>query len=135
MTTTNKANLLVAVLTLALAARAQTSRGTVTGTVFDPTGAVIGGARVSLTGVDTRFKLSTESNDAGVYRFDAVELGVYQLQVAQPGFRTYLGAGMQAEARHHLRSALPGPDTTRRNGGRGQLGHERPGKYRRPILD
>ena len=36
----------------AFAAQAQTSRGTVTGTVLDPTGAVIGGAHVTLTGVE-----------------------------------------------------------------------------------
>ena len=88
MKTPGIANLLAAVLTLTLAAHAQTSRGTVAGTVLDPTGAVIGGARISLTGVNTGVRLSTESNDAGVYRFDAVDLGVYDLQVAHPGFRT-----------------------------------------------
>src|SRR5579864_4363865 len=89
---------IAAVLVLALAAHAQTSRGTVTGTVSDQSGAAVGGARVSLTGVDTGVKLSTESNDAGVYRFDAVDLGAYQLQVAHPGFRTYLGSGINVEA-------------------------------------
>jgi hypothetical protein len=44
-----------------------------------------------LIGIDTGLKLSTESNDAGAYLFDAVDLGVYQLQVAQPGFRTDRG--------------------------------------------
>ena len=85
---------MIAALTLGFTAHAQTSRGTVTGTVLDQSGAVIGRARVGLTGVDTGVKLSTASNDAGVYRFDAVDLGVYRLQVAQPGFRTYLGAGV-----------------------------------------
>ena len=75
------------VLAFALAAHAQTSRGTVTGTVLDSSGAVVAGARVTLTGVDTGVKLSTESNDAGVYRFDAVDLGVYELQIVHPGFR------------------------------------------------
>src|SRR5215472_17357295 len=86
------------VLALTLAAHAQTSRGTVTGTVLDATGAVVGGARMTLTGVGTGVKLSTVSNDAGVYRFDAVDLGVYELQVAHPGFRTYVGAGITVEA-------------------------------------
>src|ERR1700740_679515 len=86
------------ILAFALAAHAQTSRGTVPGTVLDSSGAVIGNARVTLTGVDTGVKLSTESNDAGVYRFDAVDLGVYELQIAHPGFRTYVGAGINVEA-------------------------------------
>ena len=38
-----------AVLSLAVLLRAQTSRGTVTGTVLDPTGGVISGAGVTLT--------------------------------------------------------------------------------------
>jgi Carboxypeptidase regulatory-like domain/TonB dependent receptor len=94
----NKANLLVALLTFAFATHAQTSRGTVTGTVLDQSGAVIGGARVSLTGVETGVKLSTASNDAGVYRFDAVDLGVYDLQATHPGFRTYVGMAINVEA-------------------------------------
>ena len=86
------------ILALALTAHAQTSRGTVTGTVLDPTGAVVAGARLNLTGVETGVKLSTASNDAGVYRFDAVDLGAYELQVAHPGFRTFVGAGIPVEA-------------------------------------
>jgi hypothetical protein len=86
------------VLALGLAAHAQTSRGTVSGTILDPTGALLVGAHVTLTGVDTGLKLSTTSNDAGVYRFDAVDLGVYQLQVVDRGFRTYFGSGIHVEA-------------------------------------
>ncbi|HEY1239924.1 MAG TPA: carboxypeptidase regulatory-like domain-containing protein, partial [Bryobacteraceae bacterium] len=85
-------------LALALTAHAQTSRGTVTGTVLDPTGAPIAGAHVNLAGVETGVRLSTASNEAGVYRFDAVDLGVYELQVMHPGFKTYAGAGINVEA-------------------------------------
>jgi outer membrane receptor protein involved in Fe transport len=83
---------------LALAVHSQTSRGTVTGTVLDSSGAVVAGARLSLRGVDTGARLSTTSNDAGVYRFDAVDLGVYELQAAHAGFRTYLGTRINVEA-------------------------------------
>src|SRR5215472_7854192 len=86
------------VLAFALAVHAQTSRGTVSGTILDPTGAVLAGAHVTLTGVDTGVRLSTTSNDAGVYRFDAVDLGIYELQVAHQRFRTYVGAGITVEA-------------------------------------
>ena len=89
---------LLVALAAAFAAYAQTSRGTVTGTVLDPTGAVVAGARVTLTGVSTGVKLATASNDAGVYRFDALDLGAYQLEVAHPGFRTYAGTGINVEA-------------------------------------
>ena len=54
-------------LVFALAVHGQTSRGTVTGTVLDQSGAVIRGAGVRLAGVDTGAKLSTVSNDSGVF--------------------------------------------------------------------
>jgi hypothetical protein len=82
-----KAGLLAAMLMLGAAAFGQTSRGTVTGTVQDPTGAAIVAAEVKLTGVDTGVRLATVSNDTGVYRFDAVDLGVYELKVMHPGFQ------------------------------------------------
>src|SRR5262245_36815831 len=89
---------LAALLLVAISANAQTSRGTVTGTVLDPSGAVVGGAHVTLTGVETGVHLATNSNEAGVYRFDAVDLGVYVLTVTQPGFATYVGTEINVEA-------------------------------------
>jgi outer membrane receptor protein involved in Fe transport len=65
---------------------------------MDQSGAVVARARVRLTGADTGVQLSTASNDAGVYRFDAVDLGAYELQVTHPGFRSYVGAGIKVEA-------------------------------------
>jgi hypothetical protein len=89
---------LLLLLVFPFAVHAQTSRGTVTGTVLDPSGAVVGGAHVALTGVETGVHLSTESNEAGVYRFDAVDLGVYGLTVTQPGFATYIGTQINVDA-------------------------------------
>src|ERR1700748_488975 len=86
------------VLVFSLTARAQTSRGTVAGTVLDQSGGVIHGARVGLIGMDTGVKLSTESNESGVYRFDAVDLGLYELDVAHPGFRRFVSPGIRVEA-------------------------------------
>ena len=68
------------------------------GTVIDPTGAVIAGARGTLTAVETDIRLSRNSNDAGVYRFDAVDLGTYDPTVSLPRFRTYLSTNIGVEA-------------------------------------
>src|SRR5262245_21595857 len=89
---------LAALLLVAISANAQTSRGTVTGTVLDPTGAVVSGANITLTGVETGVRLSTKSNDVGVYRFDAVDPGAYDLTVSLSGFRTYLSTHIGVEA-------------------------------------
>ena len=85
-------------LIFALATHAQTSRGTVTGTVLDPTGAIIGGAHVILTSIETGVMRSTDSTEAGVYRFDAVDPGAYNLTATHPGFRTFSDAGVTVEA-------------------------------------
>ena len=65
---------------------AQTSKGTVTGTVTDPSGAVIPNANVTLTQKETNAKRDTTTNSAGIYRFEAVDLGTYTLAVTAQGF-------------------------------------------------
>lgn len=64
----------------------QTSRGTVSGTITDPNGAVIAGATVTLTNVETNIQRTSTSNDAGLYRFEAVELGTYTVAIEASGF-------------------------------------------------
>jgi protocatechuate 3,4-dioxygenase beta subunit len=63
------------VFTLATLTFGQTSRGTVSGTVTDPTGAVIAGADVTLTSAATKLNRTTKTNGEGLYRFEAVDPG------------------------------------------------------------
>jgi hypothetical protein len=79
-------------------ALAQTSRGTVSGTVTDPSGAVVMGAAINLTSTETGVQRSATSNEAGIYRFDAVDLGRYEIKVTQQGFRPFLATGFGVEA-------------------------------------
>ena len=69
--------LLIVIVTIAFSAIAfgQTSRGTVTGTVTDPNGAVIAGAEVTLTSGATKLSRTTTTNSEGFYRFEAVDPG------------------------------------------------------------
>src|SRR5882672_3743774 len=71
---------------LSLATFAQTSRGTVSGTITDSTGAVISGAAVTLTNTATTVSRSTVTNSEGIYRFDAVDLGDYTIKFTAAGF-------------------------------------------------
>ncbi len=73
-------------LVMSVAAFAQTSRGTVSGTITDSTGAVISGANVVLTNTATTVSRSTVANSEGFYRFDAVDLGMYTIKVTASGF-------------------------------------------------
>jgi len=91
-------SLLIAVLALAIGAPAQTSRGAISGTVTDNSGAVIADAEITLTHTQAGVRRSTVSNAAGIYRFDAVDLGLYELKVAQAGFRLSLATAIGVEA-------------------------------------
>ena len=92
---------LVAAMLLALSApafAAQTSRGTVTGVISDPQGAAIPGATVELKNIGTNQSRNTTTNDAGLYRFDAVDLGKYDLRIAAQGFRAYTAKDIEIQA-------------------------------------
>src|ERR1041385_9537710 len=79
------------------AAVAQTSRGTLTGTVIDNSGAVVANATVKITEGATGATRQSSTNDAGIYRFDAVELGVYTVVVQAKGFGSQTQTGVDVE--------------------------------------
>lgn len=85
---------LLAAIVLSLAAGsaglAQTSRGTVSGIVTDPSGAAVVKAGIELRNQLTGVVRKTESNAAGLYRFDAVDLGAFDLTVTAPGFKVFI---------------------------------------------
>ena len=64
----------------------QTSRGVVTGTITDTSGAVISGATVTLQNSTTKQERTTTTNGEGVYRFEAVDLGVHSVKISASGF-------------------------------------------------
>ena len=77
-----------ALLLTAVTALGQTSRGTVTGIITDPQSGVIPAAKVELTNLESGVMRSTTANAAGLYRFDAVDPGVYSISVMAPGFKS-----------------------------------------------
>jgi hypothetical protein len=75
------------VLGSAGALRAQSATGQITGTVRDPTGAVIAGVSVTLTSQLTGVSRRTTTNETGVYSFPLLPVSVYSVTVDQKGFR------------------------------------------------
>ncbi len=65
-----------------------TASGAVTGTVSDPSQAVIAGAQVTIVSASTDEKRTTTTNSAGSYRFDLLQAGSYKLTVTSTGFST-----------------------------------------------
>jgi outer membrane receptor protein involved in Fe transport len=89
----------VALITVSVSSiQAQTSKGTVTGTVSDPSGGLVGGADVELKNLATNQSRTTTTNDSGFYRFDAVDLGTYDLIISAKGFKTTTTTGLVAQA-------------------------------------
>lgn len=75
------------ILALCVAALAQTETATISGTITDPSGAVLTDAQIKLTNVETGITATTKSNDAGLYIFYSVRPGHYRITVDKSGFR------------------------------------------------
>lgn len=76
---------------------AQTTGASVSGTVTDPTGAVVVGARIDARNTGTGVTSATLANDAGVYVFGTLQPGVYQFTVEHPGFQKYVVSDLTLE--------------------------------------
>lgn len=88
----------IMLIVMSAPAFAQTSRGTVTGTVTDPQGAVIQGATAELRNTGTNQARTSTTNESGIYRFDAVDLGIYDLKLSAQGFKAHTSTGIEIQA-------------------------------------
>ncbi|MBI3679824.1 MAG: TonB-dependent receptor [Acidobacteria bacterium] len=77
----------------ATAILAQTSTSQISGTVFDPTGAVVPGAWVTLVNEATGVVQKLSTTPAGVYAFPAIPVGIYTIRVEATGFKTSVRTG------------------------------------------
>ena len=85
---------LVVTLHLSLA-WAQTTTGSILGTVTDETGGVLPGVEVTLTNTDTGISRTVVSGDEGTYRAPNLSLGNYEVEAALAGFQTSVRSGIQ----------------------------------------
>ena len=78
------------VLILAPNVSAQQITGSIAGTVKDERGAVLPGASVKATNVNTSFtRVATTAND-GAYRIEYLPVGAYNVEVDMPGFQKFV---------------------------------------------
>jgi hypothetical protein len=77
-------------LTNTAALWAQTATGRIVGTVTDPTGAVIPGATITATNVETMVTDTAITNERGVYQIPLLPIGMYVVTGEQPGFQKAL---------------------------------------------
>ena len=82
------ATMLVLVLGWGSAAYAQSDRGSITGTVKDPSGAVVKDAKVTATNVQTNESRETVTGGEGSFTFPQLQAAAYQVKVEASGFKT-----------------------------------------------
>src|SRR5438270_7534249 len=72
--------------------------GTIAGTVLDPSGAAVVGAKVTATALATSLTRRTVSGADGGYVFPLLPVGLYVLSIDASGFRRFEQRGVQVEA-------------------------------------
>jgi len=98
-------SLLIAVCLFALvfAAFAQSDRGTITGTVVDPGGAVVAAAAIEARNVATGAVYPVQSSATGNYTIAQLPAGTYDLTIAVAGFKKFIRTGQTVEVAGTLR--------------------------------
>jgi carboxypeptidase family protein len=89
--------ILVFVLLAAVTLSAQTFRGTILGTVTDPSGAVVAGAKVTVKNVGTGLERTTETSADGSYALPELPIGTYTVTVVLTGFQTFETTGVTVD--------------------------------------
>jgi hypothetical protein len=75
----------------------------ISGTVFDPSGAVVSGATVILQDTEHRVQPRSATNDDGSYAFPALPPGHYRIEIHTPGFKPYLRTDLELGAADALK--------------------------------
>ena len=76
--------------------------GSISGTVKDPSGAVVPRATVAATNADTGIRRTVATDANGTYSFPSLPIGRYDLDVASAGFRPYRRTGVVIDANSAL---------------------------------
>lgn len=88
---------LLFVLLAAVSLSAQTFRGTILGTVTDPSGAVVAGAKVTVKNVGTGLERTTTTSADGSYALPDLQIGTYTVTITLAGFQTSVTSGVTVD--------------------------------------
>jgi TonB family protein len=86
----------------AVRATAKNATGSVSGTVHDPSGAVIPEANVTLVNMDLQQRIFGHTGEDGAFAFPAIPAGRYRLEIASPGFAYTKSADFELKASSDL---------------------------------
>jgi hypothetical protein len=82
---------------------AQSTFGSIVGTVTDPSGAVIPAARVTVTNLAENTSVTVQTSPQGNYEALNLKAGVYAVTIEAPGFKTFKAAQVPLDARQVVR--------------------------------
>src|SRR5262249_20482415 len=82
---------------------AQTDRSTITGTITDPAGAVVGGVLIEAKNIETDAVYRTLSTPTGNYNLSQIPTGRYELSATVSGFKKYVRTGITVPVAQTLR--------------------------------
>jgi len=99
--------LVVCCFLTALTLVAQSDRGTITGTVSDPAGAVVANAAIRTRNIETGVTYDGASSDTGNFTVAQLPVGTYEVTVSVQGFKKYTRAGLQVGVAQILRVDIP----------------------------
>ncbi|MGA7907517.1 MAG: carboxypeptidase-like regulatory domain-containing protein, partial [Candidatus Sulfotelmatobacter sp.] len=88
---------LVFLLLASASVPAQTFRGTILGSVTDPSGAVVAGAKVIVKNVGTGLERTTETSADGSYSLPELPIGTYTVTITQTGFQTFVAKNVTVD--------------------------------------
>jgi hypothetical protein len=66
----------------------QVLKGSISGTIVDPQGAVVSGAQIQAKNVETGVVATTTSDNSGLFRLNLLPVGTYNLSITVKGFKT-----------------------------------------------
>jgi TonB family protein len=97
--------MLIRTLVVSFAAGALLSAASISGTVWDPSGAVVPNGKVTVTD-QQGLKNTVSTNGVGRFQFPTLVPGQYQMEVASPGFELLLRRHLRLEGTTDLRMEL-----------------------------
>src|SRR5713226_4005986 len=65
----------------------QVLKGSISGTVVDPQGAIVSGAQVKAKNLETGVVFTTTSDSSGLFRINLIPVGTYSVDVSAQGFK------------------------------------------------
>ncbi len=93
----------VLMLTSSESLLAQSGRGTINGTILDSAGALVPGAKITVTDPATGASSTTQSTEAGTYTVPDLPVGKYNIRAEKEGFKTVIRSGITLNSASAIR--------------------------------